>query len=250
MGTWVWAKKFIFTVFCDQFCHQAAGGCGFLRGWRHQQRSAGPGRRDDQSQPRETETDEGTEHPQTGMIQNITQRFSRKRSVRRSWTDGRLVRDVVFRSLASWRLHSRTAVEEKVHCCVWRSWRTRRILPTSTCSDCATESSDTPRRTTARTRWAGRWWWRWWRIQPTEHWSVVLHRIRGWTSGFYTRTTSLILLIYLNTIFNNLRNNLKQGPISPVNAAQTRSHIRKTSTTKPKTQTRTKNTSDKEEKVR
>ena len=91
-----------------------------------------------------------------------TQRFSKKCSVRSSWpqTNWRLVCDVIFRSLASWRLPSRTAVEGRVLCCVWRSWRTRRILRTSTCSDSATESSDTPRRTTARTRWGGRWRWR------------------------------------------------------------------------------------------
>lgn len=54
---------------CGQLHHQAAGGCSFLRGRRDQQRSAGAGRGDEQSQPRETETDERTEHSQTGPIQ-------------------------------------------------------------------------------------------------------------------------------------------------------------------------------------
>lgn len=88
---------------------------------------------------------------------------------------------VRFRSLASWRRPSRTGGEGRVRCCVWRSWQTRRTLPISTCSDSATGSSDTRRRTTARTRWGrgGGWWWRWPASQQTVNhisvWSIPGH---------------------------------------------------------------------------
>lgn len=56
------------------------------------------------------------------------------------------------RSLGSSRLPLKTGVEEKVHCCVWKNWLIRRMLPTSTCSDCVTGFCDTPRRTTVKTK--------------------------------------------------------------------------------------------------
>lgn len=55
-------------VVVAQVCHQAAGGPGFLCGRCNQQRPASSGRSHDQSQQRETETDERTEHSQTGKL--------------------------------------------------------------------------------------------------------------------------------------------------------------------------------------
>lgn len=56
-----------------QVCHQAVGGCGFLRGRCHQQRSSGAGCGDEQSQPRAPEADERAEHPETGPTQQQRQ---------------------------------------------------------------------------------------------------------------------------------------------------------------------------------
>lgn len=61
-------QGFIMEFSRPQLRHQAAGGRGFLRGRRVQQRPAGSGRGHVQTQPGAAETDERAEHPEAGWI--------------------------------------------------------------------------------------------------------------------------------------------------------------------------------------